>query len=201
MKTFQIKSKLYDKNISIPDEVEFDKDAHALVIYAIAKGLSDANALDNYLEIGVSRGATFNLVAPLVKKIAYAVDKDPKCYRYIDGNKNLSWHRLTSTNFFKLNRNILFGLIFIDATHTHSKSLRDFILAADQLNDNGLILMHDTYPQSEKYTTSKHSGNVFKAIIYLRKNFYHKYEIVTLPFYSGITIIRKAHKHIMWKNK
>jgi len=109
-------------------------------------------------------------------------------------------HRLTSTNFFKLNPGVNFDLIFIDAEHTHSKSLRDFIVSADRLNDNGLILMHDTYPQSEKYISLKHSGNVFKAIIYLKKNFYHKYEIVTLPFYSGITIIRKAHKHIMWKN-
>lgn len=175
----------------------FTKNEHVRMIKEIAVGLNRAGVLKRYLELGVSTGACFNSIAPLAKE-AYGVDIN-KC-KYIVKNKNLIWYRGTTTNFLNSHDKIKkFDLVFIDADHRHKSSLSDFDLVFPLVNDNGLILLHDTYPTCEELTTTSYCGDTYKTADYIRNNYTDVCEICTLPFYFGISIVRKLDRQLLWR--
>lgn len=176
----------------------FGVKGHPQIIKLIANGLKSAGALNNYLELGIRKGPCFNAVAPLVRDKAYAVDIED-CYKNIKHNKNLVWFHGSSINFLKNhNKKIKFDLVFIDANHTYKASLQDFDLVFPLVKDNGLILLHDAYPTSQKYLSLTKCGEVYKTAEFIRFNYNHKCEIVTLPFYYGIAIVRKLNRQLLW---
>lgn len=182
------------------DDLPFEGDQHINIIKSIALGLNKANVLNRYLELGIRDGPCFNAVAPLAKK-AYAVDIND-CYKYIKENKNLIWYYGTTTDFLSNHdKNKKFDLVFIDADHKHESSLNDFELVFPLVNDNGLILLHDTYPTKEELIGIKYCGDSYKTADYIRREYNDKCEIVTLPFYYGISIVRKLDRQLLWKNK
>jgi len=176
------------------------KNDHIKIVKAIAIGIHDAKVLDRYLELGIKKGTCFNIIAPLAKK-SYAVDID-NCYKYIKDNKNFNWYHGASTDFLKShNRGKKFDLVFIDADHKHESSLSDFELVFSLVNDNGIILLHDTYPTKEELINSKYCGDSYKTADYIRKNYSDVCEICTLPFYYGVSVVRKLDRQLMWKQK
>jgi len=176
----------------------FGDNDHSVVIKFIAEGLNRAGFLKRYLELGIRNGYCFNSVAPFCIE-AYAVDVDD-CYNHIKDNKNLFWfHGKTSDFLTNHDINKKFDLVFIDADHSHIASLRDFKLVLPLVNDNGLILLHDTYPPDEIHLTSNLCNDTYKTAVYIKKNF-TEYEIVTLPFYYGISIVRKLNRQLAWRN-
>jgi len=177
-------------NKPVKIEIPFSKYAHIPVIYIIAKGMKDAGFLENYLELGVSKGSCFNVVAPLAKR-AFAVDVNKELRRNIEHNKNLFWFRGNSTKFLQTTQ-FKFDMIFIDARHTFKNGMRDFEAAIRTMNPNCLILMHDTYPPTPEFVSDSYCGNVHRAATYIRKNMINRFEVLTLPFYYGLTIIRNS---------
>ena len=157
------------KHTSPKIKLPFSKYDHISVIYVIAKGLADAGLLDNYLEIGVSKAACFNLIAPLAKH-AYAVDINKYTGKHINMEKNVTWYRGRGTKFLDAYKHIKWDLIFIDAKHAYSDGLADFKAAIPHMNPNCLIIMHDTYPPSEEFTSIQYCGNVHRAATWIRKN-------------------------------
>lgn len=175
----------------------FSRDDHVNSIKPIAVGLQRAGSLKRYLELGCWRGACFNVIAPLAKE-AYAVDIDNN-YKYIKSNKNLIWYHGRTTDFLRSHdKDKKFDLVFIDADHRHESSLNDFRLVSPLVNDNGLILLHDTYPTSEELLSSHYCFDTYKTADYIRRNFNKEYEIVTLPFYFGVSIVRKLDRQLLW---
>jgi hypothetical protein len=178
-------------------KIPFGKDSHVRIIKEIAYGLNRANNLNRYLELGVSKGVCFNSIAPLCKQ-AYGVDIN-NSYKFIKGNKNLVWYHGTSTDFLKSHdKNKKFDLVFVDADHKHKSSLNDFKLVLPLVNDNGLILLHDTYPTRKELTTTSYCGDTYKTASYIRKHYSDVCEICTLPFYYGVSVIRKANRQLLW---
>lgn len=178
----------------------FTKYDHNKIIKLIATGLKDAGFLNRYLELGIRNGACFNEIAPLVNE-AYAVDIDPLCFKAIKQNKNLNWFNGTTDDFFmRHDINKKFDLIFIDADHSHKSSLKDFESSFKFINENGLILLHDTYPPDESYTAANYCSDTWKTADQLRKacKIGGNFEIVTLPFYYGITIVRSINRQLLW---
>ncbi len=177
----------------------YGKNDHIRIVKAIAIGLYDAKVLNRYLELGIKKGSCFNRVAPFAKE-SYAVDIDNN-FKYIKDIKNLNWYHGASTDFLKShNKNKKFDLVFIDADHKHKSSLSDFKLVFPLVNDNGLILFHDTYPPSEKFISKSYCGDTYRTAEYIRKN-YSDYEFATLPFYFGISIFRKLKRQLLWKEE
>ena len=177
-------------------KMPFTKNEHVNMVKAIAVGLNRAGVLNRYLELGIRKGPCFNAVAPLSKE-AYAVDIND-CYKFIKGNKNLFWYHGTTTKFLtNHDKRKKFDLVFIDADHKHKSSLSDFRQVLPLVNDNGLILFHDTYPTCEELTTTSYCGDTYKTAEFIRKN-YPEYEFITLPFYYGISIFRKLERHLLW---
>ncbi len=180
-------------------KMPFSGREHIRIIKEIARGLSRAGFLKRYLELGIRKGLCFNVVAPLSGE-AYAVDiKD--YYKYIKQNKNLIWNNIPTYEFLKNHDpKKKFNLVFIDADHSHKASLNDFELVLPLVNNNGIILLHDTYPPSEGFTSPDYCADSYRTAEYIRNNFNKECEIVTLPFYFGVSVIRKISlgKHLLW---
>ena len=180
-------------------KMPFGKNDHIRVIKCIAEGLREANALNYYLELGISKGVCFNEIAPLTKTAAYAVDINDTSYPHIKYQGNLQWFCGTTDDFFKLDSLPKFDLIFIDAEHSHKASKQDFINSFGLLKSNGIICLHDTYPPNEKLF--EHCKDSYKTAKFITDNYIflaNECELVTLPFYYGITIVRKRTKQLMW---
>jgi len=186
-------------------KMPFGKNSHVDAILPIAKGLHLAGKLDYYLEIGIRRGPCFNVVAPLVKKTAYAVDIEVGCYKHIKHNKNLNFTCGRSEKFLENHDpKIKFDLVFIDGDHTFEAVRRDFDLVFDLVKDNGMILLHDVYPPAEEYLSKSYCNDCYKIGDYIKAEYLHpdyspSAEFVTLPFYFGVGIVRKATRQLMWK--
>lgn len=179
-------------------KMPFRKYEHISIIKPIAIGLQRANALKRYLELGYQRGACFNVVAPLADE-AYAIDIIDN-YKCIKDNENIIHYHGTSTNFLKKHdEDKKFDLVFIDADHNHKASLSDFELVLPLVNDNGLILLHDTYPICEELLNSHYCSDTYKTAEYIRRNFAEECEITTLPFYLGVSVVRKLNRQLLWK--
>ena len=167
----------------------YSKTDHVPIIYEIARGKAKSGHLDNYLELGIALGACFNKVAPLAKK-AFAVDTNPDSIKCIKAD-NCESFLCDTDSFFKglgANNPIHFDLIFIDANHQKEFVEKDFYNSYDRLAPDGLIIMHDSYPPNESYTKPELCGNGWKVFdIHIEEHF----EAVRLPFYFGLTIIRK----------
>ncbi len=178
-------------------KIPFGKDSHVRIIKEIACGLNRAGVLNRYLELGFSKGVCFNAVSPLAKE-SYAVDINSSYFG--KDTENIFYYSGTTTNFLENhNKNKKFDLVFIDADHKHESSLNDFKLVLPLVNDNGMVLLHDTYPTSELLTTKSYCYNTYKTADYIRRNYSDVCEICTLPFYFGISIVRKLNRQLLWK--
>ena len=167
----------------------FSKVSHIEVIECIAKGMSAAGLLNSYLEIGIARGECFNRIAPRVNGKAVAVDINPKCANYISKNHNSTFINMNSDDFFasKYVQGLKFNLIFIDGEHDFKQVIKDYGNAMLHLADNGIICIHDTYPPNKEYL--QHCKDSYRIVDEISHG--SGIEQLTLPFYYGVTIIRR----------
>jgi len=180
--------------------IPFGKNDHIKIIKPIAEGMLAAKSLNAYLEIGIRSGACFNSIAPLATN-AYAVDIND-CFNRIKHNKNLNWNQMKSSDFLSnLGNDIKFDLVFIDGDHKHESSMSDFELALQHTNDNGIIILHDTYPPSDEFTSNSYCSDSYKTASSIREYHNNRCEIVTLPFYFGVSIVRKLDRQLLWMNE
>ena len=83
-------------------------------------------------------------------------------------------------------------LCFIDADHSWKAVLSDFEGVLPYMAPNGLILLHDTFPEDVTRTLPNESGDCYLAASYIRKHqTEYQVEIVTIPVPPGISIIRR----------
>jgi len=90
------------------------------------------------------------------------------------------------------------ALTFIDGDHTYEQARKDFFNAVDVTIDNGYILLHDTYPPSEKYLSPDNAcGDVYKLRQELEAD--ARFDTLTLTYGVamdvGLTICRVKPKH------
>jgi len=179
----------------------FKKDSHVGIIEHIAGGLQKAGSLNDYLELGIRNGSCFNQVAPHANQ-AFAVDIDKKSYGFIKGNKNLQWHCGTTDSYFDSLAHTpqMFDLVFIDADHCHESSFSDFCRVLPFVRNNGLVLLHDTYPPDERYVDPSYCADTYKTPDAIKTKFPKEIEMVTLPFFHGVSIVRKhMGKQLAWQ--
>lgn len=135
----------------------------------------------SYLEIGVyNPDHNFNKIE-VQNKIS--VDPDPTAGAIVIQ---------TSDKFFELFPGNRYDLVFIDGLHHADQAKRDLANAWDQLNEGGVIVMHDCNPPTEKTTCVPRGsqrewcGDVYKVAASIAS---HK---ITVDFDYGCTVIRKA---------
>ena len=120
--------------------------------------LIERYGLKSYLEIGVQNPANnFDKI-----NCPYKEGVDPEIKRRGD------LFDMTSDKYFEMIPEYrFFDLIFIDGLHHADQVKRDFENSLRCLNDNGFIVIHDTLPDEEQYTTvprqtKKWFGDVYK---------------------------------------
>jgi predicted O-methyltransferase YrrM len=173
------------------------------LLKCVAEGITFQNKEAVYLEMGVRTGDSFNVIAPFFKQ-AYAVEMNSAYLPCVSGNVNLNWFCTTTQSFIKkLETGEIkekFNMVFIDADHKHENSLADFLGISKYVVDGGLIILHDTYPKNEFEEQQCYCWDTYKTAWYIRQNCKEDFEIVTLPFYHGLSIVRKANKQLLWKD-
>jgi hypothetical protein len=162
----------------------------------MAEGIQATGRNDNYVELGVQRGHCFNTVAPYFKN-AYAVDINDS-YPHISGNANLKWFQGQTQDFIAQHQDVTFDMVFIDADHSFEASRADFDGIFELVRDNGLIMLHDTYPPSDVFTEKSYCYDTYRTAEFIKDNYGHKCEIVTIPFYMGVSIVRKLDRQLEW---
>lgn len=147
---------------------------------------------ENYLELGVRDGINFKTVAQYCKH-AIGVDIVPPQFGL---EPNMTYHTTTTDDYFaQLNPDEKFDAVFIDADHSHGQSLKDFMNVKDRVIEDGFIFFHDTYPYDESMFNPQLCNDVYKTALHIKQNYIDDFEIVTLPFNPGLTIVKKINRN------
>lgn len=167
---------------------------HLELIEHLAKWLKP----ELYLEIGVRTGDSLMRVQKYSKK-CYGVDPVITHRNY---ENNVELFEMTSDDFFKnINPNIEFDMVFIDGLHEKNQVFRDFVNVKDKVINDGLVILHDTVPMNDYMLSPELCDNAWEAMQAIKIKFKDEWEVLSLPFNPGITIMRKIdwNKQLIWK--
>lgn len=172
-----------------------DGNFHLDFIELIAKRMKP----DIYLELGLGpKVECFNRVRGYCKR-AIGVDFGPLLASTGDAELFLG-HTDVFFQYCELEKESV-DLCLVDADHSAKAVEQDFFSVFPYIKQDGIVLLHDTYPENEAMTAPGYSGDCFLTAAMLPVGAGHYgYEIVTLPFPPGLTIIRKRKKHLLWSN-
>ena len=167
---------------------------HIEVIDNIAKWLKP----ERYLEIGVYQGLCLDRIQEHAKE-CYAVDVN---FMRKNFKNNVFCFETTSDNFFNMiTKDLKFDMVFIDGDHNKDQVYKDFINVKDRVIDDGFVFLHDSYPINEHMLHPSLCENSWEAVRDIKSQFYTEWEILTLPFNPGLTMMKKMklNKQILWK--
>lgn len=163
-------------------------ESHVNIISSIINGC----LFDSYLELGVANGNNLMKVVtscPCLKKATGVEKKEiESTIFHSNPDSRIKMVAGTSTDIFFENNQDKFDCIFIDACHDCNNVLKDFNNSIKVLNSDGLIFMHDTYPANIEQTQSGYCDNAYMAYLQIVNRL--DCEIVTLPTYAGLSIVR-----------
>lgn len=153
-----------------------------------------------YLEIGIFKAGLFNLMIPIAEELC-GVDINPDAKKYIRHSDKTIFFDMESKLFWNIARaeNHRFDLIFIDGDHSKNAVREDFFGALSVINDEGIILLHDTYPVDSLATIQARCGDGYEAIWEISREV-SDYELVTIPMHPGLTIVRKRKGQVPWQD-
>jgi hypothetical protein len=157
----------------------------------IINGLIKKNNYTSYLEIGVNTPAQpgYNWVGV-----------DVLLKHGVDPNVDTTY-KMTSDYFFDNHITQKYDIVFVDGLHLHEQVYRDIINSINNLNENGVIVVHDCNPVTEitqrrERASDAWHGDVWKAIVQLRiEN--PELEIYTVNTDEGCGIIKKGSQELL----
>jgi len=152
-----------------------------------------------YVELGIHKCALFNRIIPYANTLIW-VDLDSKSWKYMKKKKKTSFKQMRTDEYYNLIKEswIKIDLLFIDADHSKKSVKQDFENYFNIVSEQWIILIHDGYPKSEKYTKPwTYCWDWYKTIESLSK-VNNLYEMVTIPLHPWLTICRKRKKHLPW---
>lgn len=161
----------------------------------VIQSMIDLRGFKTYLEIGSFRNEN---VKNLVIDRKVTVDPDPDAYAN---------YQMTSDQYFAENDE-KFDIIFIDGLHEHSQVWRDIRNSLCHLNPNGVIVMHDCMPKSEKmqlWDNKSHqheewTGDTWKAYYKAYSELSYKVYVVDTDYGCGvIDTSEKYREDVNWK--
>ncbi len=171
--------------------------------------LASINQSSRYLEIGVSKGFTFNAI-----EIDYKVAVDPKFKFDVEkyASDQIVFLEVSSDNFFKSHAKEFesFDLIYLDGLHTFEQTFRDFCASLALGHSKTIWLIDDTCPgsyaqaqsslqrsrQIKKFARQKDSswmGDVFKVVAAIH-DFFPQYSFATFPDHGQTVVWKKSRE-------
>jgi len=138
---------------------------------------------ESYLELGTYMNDTISKVKCKQK---YGVDNQS---HYRGAVRDFAFFLMTTEFFIKEYAPNLgpFDFVFIDADHSAEAVQDDLDGIWPHVSEDGLVLLHDTNPETVADTEPGLCGDAWSAV----ENILAEYECVTLPYHPGLTIIRK----------
>lgn len=157
----------------------------------IINGLIDKYGYESYLEIGVNTPAQpgYNWVGINVKT-KHGVDPNVE-----------TTYKMESDEFFKNHIKQKYDIVFVDGLHIFEQVYKDIINSLNNLNDGGIIVVHDCNPVTEitqrrDRASSAWHGDVWKAIVKLRME-NPELDICTVNTDEGCGIIKKGSQKLL----
>lgn len=142
-----------------------------------------------YVELGLYEGETLAKVVPHIRK-GYGVDMTRNVHLdALSRNPKLTICYQTTDSFFEtFTENI--DMAFIDADHCATSALRDFENVFKRLNPGGIVLLHDTDPESDRLIHPGYCGDSYKVVTILEAN--PELNVVTFPITeAGLTLVTR----------
>lgn len=158
--------------------------------------LSNTMQPNTYAEIGIYEGETFKRVKA-EKKIAVDISKESLDYLE-DLTGVVKIHGDSSalhSHLLKTKEQV--DLLFIDADHQEASVMKDFENIESLMSPFGVVLFHDTFPESSEMSSPKFCGDGFLAIPKLRIK-YPNWSFITIPVHPGLTIATRADALPIW---
>ena len=150
----------------------------------------------SYCEIGIYEAETFNRVCAN-KKIAVDISEQALSYINMDSNTTKIKGNSSDLDLYLRKNNILLDLVFIDANHEKDHVIEDFANVVSHVAKNGIVLLHDTFPETREYTSQTLCGTAYLAISELRMK-YTDWSFVTIPIHPGLTIAIHNESAPLW---
>jgi hypothetical protein len=150
-----------------------------------------------YVEIGIFRCDTFNLVAPFCE-LAIGVDvveesadsMSGENVQFVLGDREVLKSVLTK-------QKLKVDLVFIDGDHSSEEVVKDFSEIEGMLAENALVILHDTWPMNAAQAGTEFCSDAWKAPNKIRNRF-PQYSVVTLPIHPGMTFVQKSSSLPNW---
>ena len=171
--------------------------AYYQVIVEIVRGC----AFESFLELGIGEGYLAGYLKSHCPSLTQITGVDISSYHthlpadYVTPEGVEYLHDTPTDQFFAEDERG-WDCIFVDALHEHRQATRDFTNAMRVLNDDGLIFLHATYPPSPASLLPLVCGDVYKTYLELAER--NDLEVVTLPLFNGLTIIRRVDERRLW---
>jgi len=142
-----------------------------------------------YVELGLYTGETISKTQPYFQK-GYGIDMNPNdSLEQLKKCSNLEIIYTTTNHFFESFQEGI-DMAFIDADHCYESVLVDFENVFKRLNPGGIILLHDTDPESNHLMNPGYCGDSYKIVHYLENHF--EINCTTLPLTeAGLTIVTR----------
>jgi hypothetical protein len=157
----------------------------------LINGLIQKNNYKTYLEIGVNTPSQpgYNWVGVNIP-VKHGVDPN------VD-----TTYKMISDEFFEKHVTQKYDIVFVDGLHLHEQAYKDIINSLNNLNDNGVIVVHDCNPTTEitqlrERISDAWHGDVWKAILQLRLE-NENVEIYTVNTDEGCAIIKKGKQTLL----
>lgn len=152
-----------------------------------------------YLELGIKNGHTISSIVPHSNR---AIGVDIK--KRFKENRGYEFYEMSTDDFFKKVDGgeislPLINVAFIDANHDKEYVLRDFYNVWGRIEEQGVVILHDTYPKNEQFTQPHLCDNAYEAAWAISQIDDPTMESFTLPVNPGITLIRKRSSQLSWK--
>jgi predicted O-methyltransferase YrrM len=164
------------------DKFAYGSEHHSDMIVQLVKSIN----CKNYLELGIYDGSTLEKVSRVVPRVIGVDIADLRI------NKNIGEFHQTTTQEFLSNFNEMVDVIFIDADHSFEAVKLDFEASLKNLNEFGMIILHDTDPISEKYIDKLYCGDSYKMIDWIKSE-HPDMDVFTFPISeAGLTIIKRS---------
>ena len=193
---FSILNKIFSMNNQRENNLEIGLNWHEDFILSLAKILRP----NVYVELGLYQCKLFNSIEPFANNL-YGVDIMPDIgSKYMIKSKKAKFFHGKTEEFLSevQSSQLNIDLLFIDADHSKGAVKADFENFFPYVKDDGIILLHDAYPENEEFTASGYCGDGYKAIEELAKNI-DTYEMMTIPIPPGLSICRKRKKQVKWE--
>lgn len=157
---------------------------HYLTLYSLVIGMEAKNVLE--LGAGFSSPTILAALKKTGGKLTTcdnrSLEKKGLVSLMKENEERWKYNEMDSRQFLKTIKNETYELVLHDAAHDFKNIILDLQKIAPRLKKNGLILIHDTFHQGLKrrqLSLAVRIGLLFK-----------RYEIVTLPYGCGLTIVR-----------